>query len=179
MVQVLSHVDVNRVWSNSVCEEVAREVMQEFGGENGSIDFQEWLRLMRHCAWRHQDGCARRLSRRMDTASSIILTPTVSGFLETPQSEFMAASFTRDDEPSDVSPSAEEPSDSGCPSPTRALRKLALPPCSRIRQQCRPPLSWPPPHRWPPGRCSLFSARPRAHARRSPLAEATAADPPR
>merc|ERR1712060_121956 len=68
MEQVLTSADVNRVWSKSVCEEVTREVIQEVGG-SGSINFQEWLRLMRQCASRHERSCPRRKSTRFDSGT--------------------------------------------------------------------------------------------------------------
>jgi calcium-dependent protein kinase len=53
--QVLQQADVNQVWTKQVCQEVAQQVVQ-FGDTDGdgSIDFNEWLRLMRNIAAKQQ-----------------------------------------------------------------------------------------------------------------------------
>merc|ERR1719433_539017 len=53
--QVLQNADVNNVWSKEVCEDVAREIC-EMGDEDGdgSLDFDEWLKLMREMASRRK-----------------------------------------------------------------------------------------------------------------------------
>lgn len=46
--QVLQNADVNNVWSKEVCEDVAKDIIAKFDTDNnGSIDFNEWLSLMR------------------------------------------------------------------------------------------------------------------------------------
>jgi len=49
--QVLQNADVNNVWSKEVCEDVANQVC-EMGDQDGdgSLDFDEWLKLMREMA---------------------------------------------------------------------------------------------------------------------------------
>lgn len=69
MQQVLSRADVNQVWSEDVCEDVARQVMERFGSEDGSINFEEWLSLMRECASQHSEGSPkRRIGSKSDPA---------------------------------------------------------------------------------------------------------------
>lgn len=53
--QVLQSADVNKVWSKQVCEAVAQEVLSlgDTDGD-GSIDFNEWLRMMRNIAAKQQ-----------------------------------------------------------------------------------------------------------------------------
>jgi len=53
--QVLQNADVNNVWSKEVCEDVAREIC-EMGDKDGdgSLDFDEWLKLMREMASRRK-----------------------------------------------------------------------------------------------------------------------------
>merc|ERR1712113_682587 len=68
--QVLTSADVNRVWSKNVCEEVARGVVEEFGGKDGSIHFSEWLRLMQESATRHEARCPRRTTRSSTSFSA-------------------------------------------------------------------------------------------------------------
>merc|ERR1712228_584850 len=54
--QVLSSADVDKVWTNEVCDEVANELFERFDRDgNGSLDFEEFLKLMRECAGRTQD----------------------------------------------------------------------------------------------------------------------------
>lgn len=54
--QVLQSADVNQMWSKEVCAEVSREVFDKFDRDgDGSLDFDEWLKLMRDCANRHKD----------------------------------------------------------------------------------------------------------------------------
>lgn len=53
IMQVLQRADVNKVWSKSVCEEVAREIVSNADKDgNGTIDFDEWLQLMRESSRR-------------------------------------------------------------------------------------------------------------------------------
>lgn len=63
MKQVLSNADVNKVWSQNVCDEVAQAVMEEFGGQDGIISFADWLTLMRECAASHSHFSPKRQSR--------------------------------------------------------------------------------------------------------------------
>jgi len=53
--KVLSSADVNKLWTQEVCEDVAKEIVERFD-ENGDgcLDFQEWLRLMRESASRRK-----------------------------------------------------------------------------------------------------------------------------
>lgn len=52
--QVLHSADVNKAWTQQVCEEVSRDIFDRFDRDgNGSLDFDEWLKLMRECACRH------------------------------------------------------------------------------------------------------------------------------
>jgi len=49
--QVLLTADVNQVWSTETCEEMAGEILERFDCDgDGSIDFDEWQRLVRECA---------------------------------------------------------------------------------------------------------------------------------
>merc|ERR1719436_548654 len=61
--QVLSNADVNHVWSNEVCEDVARQGMELFGGEDGNIKFEDWLSLMRESASQHAEKTMLRRER--------------------------------------------------------------------------------------------------------------------
>jgi len=61
--QVLSRADVNHVWSEEVCEEVANAFMGELGSHDGNINFSDWLELMRGCALRHRTQAPRRTSQ--------------------------------------------------------------------------------------------------------------------
>lgn len=64
--QVLFTGNVNQLWTEEVCEEVADEIFDQFDrNRDGSLDFQDWLALMRECAWRHKNqskipGCLQR-----------------------------------------------------------------------------------------------------------------------
>jgi len=56
IIQVLMSADVNKVWSHEVCTEVCKEIFARFDGDgNESLDFQEWLKLMREIASRSRD----------------------------------------------------------------------------------------------------------------------------
>lgn len=56
IVQVLSSADVNKTWTPEVCEAVTQELMSEFDvNGDGSLDFEEWLKLIRQTASRAQD----------------------------------------------------------------------------------------------------------------------------
>eukprot|EP00931_Biecheleriopsis_adriatica_P046790 TRINITY_DN26912_c0_g2_i1.p1 TRINITY_DN26912_c0_g2~~TRINITY_DN26912_c0_g2_i1.p1 ORF type:complete len:637 (-),score=123.01 TRINITY_DN26912_c0_g2_i1:52-1962(-) len=68
--QVLQRVDITQVWTSDVCEEVAQEVMDQFGSGSDSINFQEWLALMRECAARHQESSPRRFSKSLSGLQS-------------------------------------------------------------------------------------------------------------
>jgi len=55
--QVLQSADVNKVWTKEVCEEVSREIFDKGDRDgDGSLDFEEWLKLMREAASRHKDS---------------------------------------------------------------------------------------------------------------------------
>uniref|UniRef100_A0A7S4QY70 non-specific serine/threonine protein kinase n=1 Tax=Alexandrium monilatum TaxID=311494 RepID=A0A7S4QY70_9DINO len=57
MQQVLCSADVKQMWSREVCDEAAQEVMQEYDVDgDGSIDFDEWVCLMRDNAERCYRG---------------------------------------------------------------------------------------------------------------------------
>eukprot|EP00929_Paragymnodinium_shiwhaense_P014207 TRINITY_DN1220_c0_g1_i1.p1 TRINITY_DN1220_c0_g1~~TRINITY_DN1220_c0_g1_i1.p1 ORF type:complete len:619 (+),score=151.36 TRINITY_DN1220_c0_g1_i1:237-2093(+) len=60
--EVLTNADVNRVWSTQICEDVANVAMEEFGGDDGTINFEEWLRLMRGFSAKQGPVSPRRLS---------------------------------------------------------------------------------------------------------------------
>jgi len=48
IMRVLASVDVGQVWSKEVCEAVAEEIFEKFDADkDGSLDFDEWMRLMR------------------------------------------------------------------------------------------------------------------------------------
>mmetsp|Transcript_117292 Transcript_117292/g.373647 ORF Transcript_117292/g.373647 Transcript_117292/m.373647 type:complete len:644 (+) Transcript_117292:101-2032(+) len=51
--QVLLDADVTETWSKDVCEDVAKKVVEDFGGEDGQIGFEDWLGLMVQCASQH------------------------------------------------------------------------------------------------------------------------------
>merc|ERR1712060_795227 len=54
--QVLCSADVGTVWTKQVQDEFTNEIFDRFDTDrNGSIDFDEWLKLMRECAGRHKD----------------------------------------------------------------------------------------------------------------------------
>ncbi|CAJ1430967.1 unnamed protein product [Effrenium voratum] len=66
--QVLQRADITQVWTANVCEEVAQEVVQVFGSSDGdSINFEEWLDLMRECSARHNEVSPRRFSQSLAT----------------------------------------------------------------------------------------------------------------
>eukprot|EP00440_Ansanella_granifera_P062871 gb/GFBE01068174.1/.p1 GENE.gb/GFBE01068174.1/~~gb/GFBE01068174.1/.p1 ORF type:complete len:623 (+),score=141.17 gb/GFBE01068174.1/:1-1869(+) len=53
--QVLSSGGVNQLWTQQVCQEVADEIFDQFDQNgDGTLDFQEWLKLMRECASRRK-----------------------------------------------------------------------------------------------------------------------------
>mmetsp|Transcript_131046 Transcript_131046/g.326935 ORF Transcript_131046/g.326935 Transcript_131046/m.326935 type:complete len:658 (-) Transcript_131046:287-2260(-) len=53
IMRVLEGVDVNKAWSREVCEQVAEEIFERFDADkDGSLDFEEWRRLMRESAYR-------------------------------------------------------------------------------------------------------------------------------
>ncbi|CAJ1418291.1 unnamed protein product [Effrenium voratum] len=53
--QVLRSADVNKLWTPEVCQEVASEVFESFDQNgDGSLDFEEFVKLMRECAARRQ-----------------------------------------------------------------------------------------------------------------------------
>lgn len=55
--QVLSSADVKQVWPQDVCDQTAQDVMERFDSNgDGSLDFDEWVWLMRECAERHPEG---------------------------------------------------------------------------------------------------------------------------
>ncbi|CAK9014979.1 Calcium-dependent protein kinase 5 (PfCDPK5) [Durusdinium trenchii] len=57
--QVLFEAGGGQMWSREKCEELAREVVEQFDRDgNGSLDFDEWLLMMR----RHEDTEERRVS---------------------------------------------------------------------------------------------------------------------
>lgn len=80
MRQVLSKAEVSQVWSQGVCEDVAAggrdvcesEDMGRFGSEDGSIEFDEWLHLMRESAARLCDKveAVRERRRRFPTGDA-------------------------------------------------------------------------------------------------------------
>lgn len=54
--QVLFTGNVNQLWTEEVCEEVADEIFEQFDqNRDGSLDFQDWLSLMRKCACQHKN----------------------------------------------------------------------------------------------------------------------------
>jgi len=59
--QVLQRADITQVWTSSVCEEVADEVVQLFGSGSDSINFEEWLTLMRESTARHNEMSPKRV----------------------------------------------------------------------------------------------------------------------
>jgi len=77
MQQVLSRADVNQVWSESVCKDVADEVMQHIGSKDGSINFEEWLSLMRKCASQHCEETPKRKGSNK-SEPGLVVVPTVS-----------------------------------------------------------------------------------------------------
>mmetsp|Transcript_12177 Transcript_12177/g.34528 ORF Transcript_12177/g.34528 Transcript_12177/m.34528 type:complete len:569 (+) Transcript_12177:71-1777(+) len=55
--QLLSSADVRQMWSKEVCDEAAEEVMQAYDANgDGSLDFDEWVWLMKENAERCQRG---------------------------------------------------------------------------------------------------------------------------
>lgn len=53
--QVLRSVDVNKLWTAEVCQDVAEEIFANFDQNgDGSLDFEEFVKLMRECAQRRQ-----------------------------------------------------------------------------------------------------------------------------
>jgi len=56
IVKVLQSVDVNKVWTKEVCDDVAREIFDKFDKDgDGTLDFEEWLKLMRESAHRRKE----------------------------------------------------------------------------------------------------------------------------
>ncbi|CAE8587591.1 unnamed protein product [Polarella glacialis] len=79
--QVLFNADVKKVWTTGVCEEVAQEVMAQFGGGNDSINFQEWLALMRQSAVKHEESSPKRFREMPGESSSYSLQSNSGGDL--------------------------------------------------------------------------------------------------
>eukprot|EP00439_Symbiodinium_sp_Y106_P063698 s1370_g9.t3 len=53
--QVLRSGDVNKLWTPQVCQEVAEDIFENFDQNgDGSLDFQEFVKLMRECSLRHK-----------------------------------------------------------------------------------------------------------------------------
>ncbi|CAE7556573.1 CPK2 [Symbiodinium sp. CCMP2456] len=53
--QVLRSGDVNKLWTPQVCQEVAEDIFETFDQNgDGSLDFQEFVKLMRECSLRHK-----------------------------------------------------------------------------------------------------------------------------
>merc|ERR1712048_885858 len=52
--------------SREVCEQVAKEVMEEFGGQEGTIKFKEWVALMREISVQVQKNPTRKISERFE-----------------------------------------------------------------------------------------------------------------
>lgn len=51
--RVLASADVGKSWSKEVCEQVTEEIFERYDSDgDGSLDFEEWLRLMRESAYR-------------------------------------------------------------------------------------------------------------------------------
>ncbi|CAK9074924.1 unnamed protein product [Durusdinium trenchii] len=75
--QVLQRADITQVWTSGVCEEVAEEVVQIFGSSEESINFDEWLSLMRECSARHNEVSPRRFSQSLQS----LLGENQSGFV--------------------------------------------------------------------------------------------------
>ncbi|CAE7233697.1 CPK3 [Symbiodinium natans] len=63
--QVLQRADITQVWTSSVCEEVAEEVVQLFGSGSDSINFDEWLTLMRESSARHNEMSPKRFGNSL------------------------------------------------------------------------------------------------------------------
>lgn len=61
--RVLHNADIKKVWTDSVCEDVAREIMMQYAASDDTIYFKDWLALMRECYVRHQEMSPKRLSR--------------------------------------------------------------------------------------------------------------------
>merc|ERR1712194_128398 len=76
IMQVLSGADVDKVWTREVCDDVATELIARFDQDgNGSLDFQEWLKLMRECANKRADdsegGWQSRSSQERDLLAAL------------------------------------------------------------------------------------------------------------
>mmetsp|Transcript_2590 Transcript_2590/g.7306 ORF Transcript_2590/g.7306 Transcript_2590/m.7306 type:complete len:617 (-) Transcript_2590:127-1977(-) len=55
--QVLMSADVNKVWAPEVCENICKEIFSRFDGDGDeTLDFQEWLKLMREIAHQSRDS---------------------------------------------------------------------------------------------------------------------------
>eukprot|EP00405_Crypthecodinium_cohnii_P051011 CAMPEP_0206600542 /NCGR_PEP_ID=MMETSP0325_2-20121206/45888_1 /ASSEMBLY_ACC=CAM_ASM_000347 /TAXON_ID=2866 /ORGANISM="Crypthecodinium cohnii, Strain Seligo" /LENGTH=607 /DNA_ID=CAMNT_0054111927 /DNA_START=8 /DNA_END=1828 /DNA_ORIENTATION=+ len=55
--KVLLRADVNRCWTDELCSELASELFDRFDRDkDGTLDFEEWLRLMRDIAYRHNSS---------------------------------------------------------------------------------------------------------------------------
>lgn len=77
--KVLLRADVNKCWNDQVCDELATELFSRFDRNgDGSLDFQEWLKLMREIASRTkvggpqsaENGHERRLLDELERAQS-------------------------------------------------------------------------------------------------------------
>jgi len=75
--KVLTNADVNKAWSQEVCEQVAKEVIERYDTDgDGSIDFDEWVNFMREIAVKKEaeesesvmDRRQRRLRDRLEIA---------------------------------------------------------------------------------------------------------------
>lgn len=67
---VLFEAGAGRVWSAEKCQELAREVVQQFDRDgNGSLDFDEWLEMMKRCS-EDESPPSRRGSRSPSTPTT-------------------------------------------------------------------------------------------------------------
>lgn len=86
--QVLMSADVNKFWTPEVCEEVTKEIFARFDGDGDeSLDFQEWLKLMREIASRRrgdvvqvQTSEERILLKELEKTESADNMPTLERF---------------------------------------------------------------------------------------------------
>jgi len=54
--QVLLKADVNRFLTDQICDELSDELFSRYDGDgDGSLDFEEWLRLMRDISTKHRE----------------------------------------------------------------------------------------------------------------------------
>merc|ERR1719277_1205502 len=79
MRQMLTRADVSQVWSERVCEEVADRVVDQFGNADGSINFEEWLSLMRECASQHSVESPRRRRTNSNAEIDLACLSSVAG----------------------------------------------------------------------------------------------------